>query len=139
MLGTTIEQGEKLIKAGISSMTADLNWKPITDEEGKIEYKLDDTPALLTAWPSKPSWSAEALLDLLPKKIYLGRIYPTPCYLRIIKDEDTGEYWFSYVGITSGDDYISAREKGFIDACAEFILELKKEHYSEEGEDDDDY
>lgn len=93
MTYTTLEQSKVLMNLGLDEKTADMYYQLIEDTVDRWEVHIGKKDAQ-NEFPQVSCWSAEALLDIIPKHIYTkdGKDYS----LVIEKTDDDIAYFIGY-------------------------------------------
>ena len=116
MTHTSIEQSKALMHLGLDEKTADLYYQQTDDAVGYWEVHIGK-PDVQNIMPQNPCWSAEALLNILPK--YISDVDNEEYCITIEKEED-GTYFIGYKYVDRLDyDYL-------INATGELIVVLCK-------------
>lgn len=118
---TTIEQGEKLIKLGISPNSADMYYDDIIDMvTGELFIPNDGSTIKVGKGLSGSiaAWSLASLLELLPKRLEIeDNVYELSVYL----------YGLYYWNINNGNLCFESKGKdNLVDACYEMIIKLNE-------------
>lgn len=116
---TSIEQSKRLIELGINANTADMYIGNYVGESGKVDgtnvhYYLKGesfgAPEII------PSWSLNALLELMPIETHLYKM----------QDEDNYTKHYYKVGSCDGKGWIELNNTLAIDAVYEMVCWLKE-------------
>jgi len=126
---TSIEQSKKLLKLGLSAVSADLAWRNerLGDRIKCFTPSFDTTCA---NWDKDlPCWSLGALLEILPKNI---RIVSTYYYYELYAS--TKGYAIDFIDTDKLRKLHTVEEESLIEAVYNMIVWLFENGYIKKGE-----
>lgn len=130
-IATTKDQGERLLRCGVSADTADMVWTRFESDGEKYEQMgvMDESSYEVASLNPIPAWSLSALLGLLPKEIFdeSGDDF----YFSLAKEFPlSGEYGAAYIPCWhQGDAIVRKRDNNPIEACVQLIEWLTNNGY----------